>query len=173
MDRTYFGSLFLFNQDQINGLQLPSGSTVEIPLQDSSTFTLYFPPEYSVPGVLDLAPHIHLKSMAFVRFRTSTFRNIKLKILLSSFPLEISIQSSRSDDMCPLSDRRLPATLVVGALGISNSYPSCSPGVFSPLVHNLSHVLSRSDQSRFSLGLQVAFTEGQRISTMCPFRSDG
>jgi hypothetical protein len=50
-----FGTSTLFNQDQINGLQLPFRSTVEILLRHFDASTLYFPSKYFVPRVLDLA----------------------------------------------------------------------------------------------------------------------
>jgi hypothetical protein len=89
-----FGTSTLFNQDQINDLQLPSRSTVEILLRDFDAFTLYFPLEYSVPRVLDLAPCVHLKSMALIHFGTSAFGNLKPQILLTPFLSERSIWSS-------------------------------------------------------------------------------
>jgi len=50
--------------------------------------------DYSVPGVVDIMPHNHCKSMALVRYRTLSFGNIKPQTLLTPFILERSIKSS-------------------------------------------------------------------------------
>jgi hypothetical protein len=95
-----FRTSTLFNQDQINDPQLPSRSTVEILLRDFDAFTLYFPPEYSIPRVLDRAPHVHLKSTTLVRFGGSGFDDFKL--FSFTFSQSVFTRSSRSVATCPL-----------------------------------------------------------------------
>jgi hypothetical protein len=85
MTLVLFRTSTLFNQDHINDLQLPSRSRIEILLRDFGASTLYFPQKYSVPGVLDLAPHVHLRSMTLIRLGNSAFENLKPKILLACF----------------------------------------------------------------------------------------
>jgi hypothetical protein len=91
-----FGTLTLFNQDQINGPSTSSSINDRYLLRDFDAFTLCFPLEFSILRVLDLAPRVHFQINGYRPLRDFSLRRFQISISPCSaspgaFYLEFSI----------------------------------------------------------------------------------
>jgi len=145
-----FGTSTLFNQDHINGPSTSSLINIRDLLRDFDTFTLLFPPECFVPRVLDLASRIHFQINGCLPLRDFSLWRFQMWISPRSAYPEHFIRSSRSDDICPLTDWQLPVASTIRGSTISNFTPSFSPGV-----HDLSPCTLWIWRSIFSSALRL------------------